>query len=263
MFITSFITHVTAFYLSAFLSGQLADLWHRAEATAEKAQIELVAQEHMASLGKLSAAMAHEIRNPLAAISGCVELLVETPDLETQTKLKGIILREVHRLNNLIEEFLIYSRPMPPRLFRTDICALTRETCDVIKTHDVAQMHNIDVVAPERLEASVDAGQIRQMLWNLLKNALEASPKDAPVQISLATSNKQQIILEIHDNGAGISPEMRQFLFEPFHTTKPQGTGLGLAVVKRIVDGHGGDIRFISQEGNGTTARVILPVSLS
>ncbi len=220
----------------------------------------LRAKERLASIGEVAAGIAHELRNPLAAISGAVELLAAAEDAAEQARLRSIVLREIERLDRLLEQFLGYARPAPAERAPVDIAALARELCDVLAVDPCSSGHALCVAAPDRLIAEVDARQLRQVLWNLVLNALEASPPRAPVDLELLAEGSH-LVIEVRDEGAGIEPSVRDYLFEPFRTSKPGGTGLGLAVVYRIVDGHGGTVTLAARATGGTVARVVMPLA--
>jgi two-component system sensor histidine kinase PilS (NtrC family) len=238
-------------------------------------QMDLRAKERLAGIGQLAASLAHELRNPLAAISGSVEMLaVVAPDAQQsegrpeseQERLRAIVLREIDRLNELVADFLIFARPPPPSRLPIDLVGLVRELCAVACQDEICAGHRIEQQLPQQLLAVVDAAQIRQVLWNLLRNAMEASPQQAAVNVAVGTTECEQrpwAWVEIRDRGPGIAPTVQQRLFEPFCTTKANGSGLGLAVVHSIVEGHGGkiELRSPSALGAGTCARVLLPLS--
>lgn len=222
-------------------------------------QTELSRKERLAALGELSAAIAHEIRNPLASISGAVELLTgEQRTADTQTRLQAIVLREIDRLNQLVSDFLLYARPQEPQVAPFDVAEVLTDLRDVATKDPAWHGHTIVVDVPVPLHARADARQVRQLLWNLLHNALEASRPGKPVTVR-ARSHDRALVLEVIDEGEGIDPAIRPHLFEPFRTTKRTGTGLGLAVVHRIVEAHGGAISVTSERGLGTTMHVSLP----
>ncbi len=224
----------------------------------ERAALEraLQAQARLASIGEMAAAIAHELRNPLAAISGAVELL----GAGDHRRLQEIVAREVTRLDRLVEDFLLYARPSPAERAAIDVAALIRELAEVLRADAAWAGHRLEVTAPDRLTAQVDPRQLKQLLWNLLKNALDVTPSGAPVELSV-NERAGRLLLEVRDRGPGIDPAIRPHLFEPFRTTKANGTGLGLAIVHRIVEGHGGEVELVPAEGGGTVAKVVVPVA--
>lgn len=219
---------------------------------------DLRANERLASLGAMAAGLAHELRNPLAAISGAVELLQRNDD-GVDPRLQQIVLREIERLNRLVEDFLAYAKPAPPELRATDLRALAEELLEVVRQDRMGKTP-VRLDAPPTLVADVDPEQLRQVLWNLLRNALESSPPEQPVTLRLSEV-ADGVCIEVLDRGPGLSEAARQRLFEPFHTTKSGGSGLGLAVVRRIVDGHGGRVEVVNRDGGGAAAAIRLPAS--
>lgn len=214
--------------------------------------------ERLASLGAISAAMAHEIRNPLAALSGAIELIFADPDDRgTYVRLESVVHREIHRLNKLISEFLAYARPTEPQKQVLALETLVRDVCVMAEQDDRARGHRIVFDFEERPRTLADPEQMRQVLWNLLLNAFDASPLDAEVSIRIELDSEFWRI-DIRDHGRGIDPEIRDVLYEPFRTTKSGGTGLGLALVHRIVDSHGGRVQLQDAEGGGVVASVWL-----
>ncbi len=212
--------------------------------------------ERFADLGRVAAGLAHELRNPLASLSGSIELLRgQVP--EGERRLLDIALRETARLNDLVTGFLEFARPPPPRREPADLADLLGETLDVF-TNDPA-------AAGVRLERALrtapvecDPGQIRQVAWNLLRNAAQAvAPAGGRVRVTCATE-QGGATFEIADDGPGIAEEELARLFLPFHSTKPGGSGLGLAIVQRIVDAHGGHVSVQSAPGEGARFQVHL-----
>lgn len=212
--------------------------------------------ERLADLGRVAAGLAHELRNPLASLSGSIELLRDQVP-EGERRLLDIALREAARLNDLVTEFLAFARPPPLRRVRTDLAELLAETLDVFR-HDPG-------AAGVRLERTLratpvecDAGQIRQVAWNLLRNAAQAvAPAGGKVKVTCAPEADGAYFAVI-DDGPGIPPGDLARMFLPFHTTKPSGSGLGLAIVQRIVDAHGGQVSVRSAPGEGARFEVHL-----
>ncbi|MEK6607624.1 MAG: ATP-binding protein [Myxococcota bacterium] len=218
--------------------------------------------EHLAGIGRLSAAIAHELRNPLAAISGAIELLARDSNgagrgAEEQ-QLHDIVLREVARLSKLVEDFLQYARPQPPHRAPIDLRDLVADVARMFR-EDAAQLGvAVAIEASREVRAEADASQLRQVLWNLLRNAAQASASGSSVEVAVR-SDEGAALIAVRDRGAGLSAAARAHLFEPFFTTKEGGTGLGLAIAKRIVEEHGGTIDVDGAPGAGTTFTVRLP----
>jgi two-component system, NtrC family, sensor histidine kinase PilS len=237
---------------------------------------ELRRRERLAGVGELAASIAHEIRNPLAAISGSVELL-RSGEGEDGAKLMDIVLREIGRLDALIRDFLHYARPAAPKLETVPLGPLFDE---------VARVLEASLPPGAKLEHEVEAGaaaladptQLRQVIWNLVKNALEALDGGGAVRLSAARApgapqdgaadgrkrgaeGPGSVEIVVADTGRGIALADLERIFDPFYTTKPDGTGLGLPTVHRIVESHGGALQVESRPGVGTQFRVRLPAA--
>ena len=243
-------------------------------------EAELRRSERLAAVGELSASIAHEIRNPLAAISGSVQMLEREADalggaVEAK-RLMGIVLRETDRLNHLITDFLQYARPGPLHIEPVSLETVVGEVLEVFES---IVPENVRVVlnVPRALAVRADAAQLRQLLWNLTLNACQAMPEGGtlcmearavaeptPQEARSARRNeleekKTWVEITVRDQGTGIPPESLEHVFDPFFTTKPEGSGLGLATVHRIVEEHGGSIRLESLVDRGTEIRIWLP----
>ena len=219
--------------------------------------------EHLAVIGTLAAGIAHEIRNPLASISGSIELLSTAPNAdEDSSALMDIVTREIKRLNALVTDLLAYANPRAPKMTTLDICELIRDTLRVFaqNTEFAGVRAEFEGEQDERsLWVDADPEQMRQIIWNLLRNAAEAAAEGGKKVWISAKASKQQVILRFHDNGAGIPREYLAKVFDPFFTTKAKGTGLGLAMVHSTVTDHGGTISVDSEAGEGTSFELRLP----
>lgn len=217
--------------------------------------------EKLAAIGGLAAGIAHEIRNPLAGISGSVELLSQTTSNEDDKKLMKIILREIDRLNNLITEFLDYSRPEEPPTDPVDLVSLTKEVMDNMKTNlKIRQDVVTKMELPEKAVILGRRDKLKQAFLNIVINAYQAMDgiPVARFEATVKYENKfWKVILK--DSGCGMSESTRRRMFEPFHTTKSKGTGLGLAVTHKILEGHGAQIFVESEQGVGTTFTLLFP----
>jgi len=218
--------------------------------------------QRLADLGGVAAGLAHELRNPLASMSGSIELLRATASLgEEDRRLMDIVLREASRLDELVTAFLGFARPAPLRRARVDLAALAAETLEVFANDPSAASIRVDpALAPAAVEC--DADQVRQVLWNLLQNAAQAvtgAPGRRGGRIRVACGHDGGgAWLEVEDDGPGIAPGDLGKIFLPFFTTKDEGTGLGLATVHRIVDAHGGTVT-VDSGAAGARFRVRLP----
>jgi two-component system, NtrC family, sensor histidine kinase PilS len=227
-------------------------------------QIEVERSERLASIGRLASGIAHEIRNPLASISGSVEMLRRSPGADGESRqLVDIAVREVDRLNRLITDLLEYARPRPEEKQPLDLAEIAGEIAKAFE-HEKRSTETRVVVELEP-SAGIEgaAGQMRQVIWNLLRNAVEAMPEGGTIRIRVARAElpgrKSATVLSVSDTGVGISQEDQDQIFEPFFSKKRGGTGLGLPTVARIVEDHKGHIEVTSAPGRGTEFSLRFP----
>lgn len=218
--------------------------------------------ERLAVLGRLSAGLAHEIRNPLSSISGSVELVRSSQHLDGDDhRLLGIVLREVERLDDLVSTMLLVGRPREPLRQVHDLRALVNEVVEMARRGPAAdsgvQMET--VISDEPVHAWVDQDQIRQVLWNLVKNALQASPHGARVRVCARPNLPDAAVIEVSDEGRGIDQHQREKIYDMFHSERTHGAGIGLALVRQIIDAHHGLIDIVSEQRRGATFVVRLP----
>ena len=221
-------------------------------------------QDRLAAVGRLAASIAHEIRNPLAAMRGSIQMLRGEMDGDSeQAQLMDIILRESDRLNNIVADYLNYARPRPAQLNNVDVCALIRETFKLLRnSSELSEAHKLEDELPEQsVFAKGDAEQLKQVWWNVARNALRAMPDGGTFRISLTRPEHDRMRISFVDNGCGMAPEQVERLFEPFSSTTG-GTGLGLSIVYQIIRDHSGTINVRSRLGEGTTITVELPVGV-
>jgi two-component system, NtrC family, sensor histidine kinase PilS len=220
-------------------------------------------QQRLAAVGEMAAGIAHEIRNPLASMSGSIQILRhELPLTAEQGQLMDIVLRESERLNTTIRSFLEYARPQRFAIRRFDVRRALNDTALLLRNSaEVAQGHVVDVDAPaSELWYEADENQIRQIVWNLATNGLRAMPSGGRLLLAARSDGATEgVVLTVQDEGVGIPAEGLDDLFQPFHGDFPKGAGLGLAIVHRIVTDYGGDIQVLSQPGEGTSVSVRLP----
>lgn len=219
-------------------------------------------QDRLAAVGRLAAAIAHEIRNPLTSIAGSVAMLSEIPNLsEEHRKLLQIVTRESDRLNNIITDFLAYSRNRQYQLARVDLLPLLDDTLTLLEHRLKAEDSRIHVVRnyhASSVVALADGDKIKQVFWNFCENAVRAMKNDGTLTISTeAAGNEWQIVFA--DTGPGISPKVVERLFEPFQSEFEGGTGLGLAIVYQIVQAHEGKVWARSKLGIGSEFVLRLP----
>ncbi|HVR20629.1 MAG TPA: ATP-binding protein [Polyangiaceae bacterium] len=245
----------------ALLSGSLAERLRATGGELAVAKERAERAEHMALLGRLAAGLAHEIRNPLGSIAGSVQLLKAAGGLsEDDRALCEIIQREAGRLNDLVTDMMDLSRPRRPEMARIDVARLVREVVELAGksgrgVSDVA----ITYEGPESARVLADGAQLRQLVWNLVRNGVQASSAGDRVVVSLAPRSEKKLELAVRDRGVGIAPEARGRLFDAFFTTRSHGTGVGLAVVKRIADEHGFALSVDSGTEKGAVFRLTMP----
>jgi two-component system sensor histidine kinase PilS (NtrC family) len=220
------------------------------------------AAQRLAALGQLATGLAHEIRNPLSSISGSVEMVREGNALGPEDRrLLGIVISEVERLNSLVTTMLQVGRPSQIETEPLDLRSIASEVVAVARGEATASNGlRIEVIGPdEPIIATVDPGRMRQVVWNLVKNAVQASPHRGKVEVRTGRDDAGRAYLEVADEGAGIGAAHRERLFDMFYSGRSHGVGLGLALVKQIVDQHRGRIEIIDRNVAGTCFRVTLP----
>jgi len=226
-------------------------------------EAELRLKDRMAAVGELSAGIAHEIRNPLAAIAGSVQVLKKSAALNPQEqRLMSIILKESERLNKSIADFLRFVKPQEKRPAEFDIAASLAETLDLLRNSAevTAAIRVEDEIVPPSYTIVGDSDQIRQVFWNIARNALQAMPNGGTLRVTTSAAPDHYNIT-FTDSGRGMNEADQRRLFQPFRTNFPTGTGLGMAISYRIVQEHGGRIEVSSHEGAGTSITVSLPSS--
>jgi two-component system, NtrC family, sensor histidine kinase PilS len=227
----------------------------------KKLEGEVRLKEKMAAVGELAAGIAHEIRNPLASISGSVQILKgSAPPGSSEQRLMGIVVQESHRLSSILEDFLRYVRPRERAAEPVDAPAALRDVLTLLQHSDeVSPRHHIaTALDPASAIVVADAGQLRQIFWNVARNALAAMPGGGTLTVAARLSAGIWAV-SFADEGRGMTHEERDRLFTPFAHSAPGGTGLGLAIVYRIVEEHGGAIRVDTSPGRGTTIEISLP----
>ena len=229
---------------------------------------QLIQAQRDAAWGEAARRMAHEIKNPLTPIQLSAERLeaklsdrLEGAARDTLTRAVATIVGQVSALKGLVDAFAQYARLPSPRIERVDLNALVREVLELYAASIPIQVD----LAPDLPPVAGDPSLLRQVLVNLMKNAQEAQETSASPLIRIGTrrepwQSSERIVLCVEDNGAGFPEELKNRMFEPYATTKPKGTGLGLPVVKKIVEEHHGEIDVCNMEGGGARIRVWLPV---
>lgn len=214
--------------------------------------------EKMAAIGQLATGIAHEIRNPLAGISGSIQLLQGgDSDAEQSAKLMGIVTKEIARLNNLITEFLDFAKPEAPMEDHIDLGSLLEETAMFIKNDTQLGNLKIDFNLQEGAQILGNRDKLRQAFLNIIVNGVQAMESVENPEINLAVKKQgKYVFVSIKDHGTGMSEELKERIFEPFHTTKHKGTGLGLAITHSIIEAHNAEVLVESEVGHGTEFRL-------
>ncbi len=221
---------------------------------------QIMQSEKMASLGELAAGIAHEIRNPLAIISGSAETMRKRDDRETKEEMVTYITEEADRINTMIRNFLDYAKPKEPKFVRCNIVEVVEKSIGLILPQ--AKNHNVEVVRefpPKASYIDADPELIQHAFMNIELNALEAMETGGVLRIKVVSNQGGRILVTFRDTGKGVSPEIARKVFDPFFTTKEGGTGLGLSIAHSIVESHDGTITNASHRGGGATFSISLP----
>jgi two-component system sensor histidine kinase PilS (NtrC family) len=215
--------------------------------------------EKMALLGQLAAGLAHELRNPLSAISGAVEILSsDVKPTEDNLRLVRMASQEVERLNLLVEDFLILTMPIQKLTTLVDLGRIVNDTVESFAK--TIRRGNIEIInqVENGIYVQADSYRLKQAVWNLLLNSVDAMPIGGLIIIKSKTE-ENNVVIEISDEGKGIDENFISRIFDPFFTTKEVGTGLGLAIVQKVIEGYNGNINVVSSRGKGATFVITLP----
>lgn len=255
----------------ALLAGWLAERLRSTGGQLVLANERALVAERFAILGRIATGLAHEIRNPLGSIAGSVEMLREAPGLsEDDRRLCDIIQREAARLNHLVTDMMDLARPRAPDPRPVDVAALAREVVALAARSERSGSGDVSVSyegPPGAVHATCDPAQMRQVLWNLVRNAVQASAAGATVTVAIAEEG-DRVRMSVADEGPGIAADVAERLFDAFYTTRTEGAGIGLAVVRRIVDDHAPfgatiGIRSASAEGARPARGAVFDVGLA
>jgi len=248
--------------LKAF-SQQMEEKIQKTTADLRKTEAQLIRSEKLAALGQLAAGIAHEIRNPLTSINILIHSLTENfPPESARREDLQVIEEEIRRINEIVDQFLRFARPAPPRLQKADVLSVFEETLQLLRP----QMEKYRIIVQKEFQVlrpiSMDREQMKQVILNLLLNAVQAMPNGGRLTLrGQVLEDGQWVTLSIQDSGIGIPSEDMNKLFDPFFSTKEGGVGLGLSIAHRIIDQHHGKIEVESAPGKGTLLTVWLPIS--
>ena len=254
-----------ACFAVALLSGLLTEQNRKSQDELRTMEAHLKRVEKMAYMGEMAAGLAHEIKNPLASLVGCIQLLKEdlhyAPD---QERLMEIVLRETDRLSTLVNDFLFFARPPAGKPEKINLESAIHEIAELFEK-DMNRTGTVDLSLklPADVWVVMDPTHLSQVLWNLLLNAAEAIKGDGKIEIQAVALKNGRVNIRIGDNGCGMAPDLVQSIFDPFFTTKSQGTGLGLSIVHRILESYGSRLDVFSELGVGTTFSFALQKSAS
>ena len=219
--------------------------------------------EKLSLVGELAAGVAHEIRNPLTALKGFTQMMNENTDPEANKQYSKIMIDEINRINFIVSEFMVLSKPHIVQYSLTDISQSIKNVITLLNTQAI--MKNIEIIPEfigERFLIKCEENQIKQVIANLIKNSIEALPQGGKIQIRME-QKETNLIISVIDNGMGISRENLHLLGTPFYTTKSEGTGLGLMVSKKIIQNHNGKFEIESVPNTATTVTITLPTECS
>jgi two-component system sensor histidine kinase PilS (NtrC family) len=248
------ITAIACFAV-AFLSSLLAEQTRKTKKELRIMEGHVKRVEKMAAIGEMAAGLAHEIKNPLASLSGSIQLLKEDMRYDPDhARLMQIILREADRLSSLASNFLLYARPPAGKVEPIKLDGAMLETAELFEKDgsNNGRITTSKKISPD-LWITMDRGHLHQILWNLLLNAAEAIEDEGQIEIEMFPLKNKHVCVKITDNGCGISKETLTSIFDPFFTTKPSGTGLGLSIVHRILEAYDAWLSVESELNKGTT----------
>lgn len=248
------------YFAIAALTGGLIDRELRIRHKQERTQLQLERSNKLSMVGQMAASVAHEIKNPLASIKGALEIIGdESTPAKDRREFRETAIKEVRRIDGTISEFLEFARPRQGRFEKLDLSDTLRTSLKQIEVH--ASKAGLQLVGriKDDIHITGDSEKIHQVILNLLINAIQASASGSAIEVHLDRGGGDSAVVTIRDHGKGMTPEEQERVFEPFYSTKPTGTGLGLPIVKGIIESHRGDISLDSTPGHGTTVTITFP----
>lgn len=255
------IVEIIFYFAIAVLSGALIDRQLLARKKQEEMRIHLERSHQLSMVGQIAAGVAHEIKNPLASIKGALEIIGDkgTSSAEKE-EFRGILFREIKRMDSTITEFLNFARPKVTKLEKLELSDLIPATIKSVEAHALHQGVTIQQDIEDGIVIQGDKEKLHELMLNLLLNAIQVSRPESIIEVWLEKKNASMAVLTVKDSGEGIEESNLERIFEPFYTTKAAGIGLGLAIARAIVENHNGTIEVESQPGQGAKFEVSLPL---
>ena len=252
------------FFAVAFFMSYLSKNLRRARQELERAQKEIILRERLAEAGRVSASLAHEIRNPLAAISGAVQVLRQEAQQDPEkARLMDVIIRESNRVSQLLEQFLDFASPTKKVFSEVDLGQLLNETLEMLRSAGDLDSEKIKVEGNflmRRVTYYGNPNHFKQIFWNLIKNAIKAMPDGGKLTLNFFNSRREGLKIVVKDTGVGLTETDKENLFVPFYSGFGEGRGLGLATVKKLVEDYEGSIQVNSEKWQGTEIIITLPL---
>ncbi|MEW5796039.1 MAG: ATP-binding protein [Candidatus Zixiibacteriota bacterium] len=258
--LTQELVEIFFYFAIGILVGALIDREINVRKKHEETKLQLERSHHLSLVGQMAAGVAHEIKNPLASIKGALEIIHDqsVPRADRE-EFSDIAFKEVKRIEGTVTEFLEFARPKETQKERLNLSGAVESSVRQL----LPQVSKASLAMVSHIEPGIwimgDAEKVHQILLNLLLNSIEASRAGDTITIELRRNARRAAVLSISDTGAGMGPEEVAQAFDPFYTTKAAGTGLGLPIVKTIVDRHDGQIKLVSKPGKGTRVNIVLP----
>jgi len=255
------LVEIVFYYFIGALVGWLVDREFLARQRQQEAELQVERSQKLSLVGQIAAGVAHEIKNPLASIKGAADILVDDSTSEdARHEFKDILQSEIKRIDSTVSEFLGFARPKETKLERTDLTGVINSCVRQVSPQTEQAGVRIEAEIAPDIFVTGDAEKLHQMTLNLILNAINASKEGGTIDVALRTFGAHDSELTMTDEGVGMKAEELDHAFEPFFTTRAGGAGLGLAIVRSIVDNHRGHVSLTSEVGHGTTAKVNLPL---
>jgi len=253
---------IVFYFAIALLAGALTDRERRSRRRQEQTQLQLERSHKLSMVGQMAAGVAHEIKNPLASIKGGVEILCsDSTSDDERREFREIVTREIRRIDDTVREYLDFARPRESRPEPVDLVEVVTAAARQLESQAGKAGVKIVQTSDPQVTIRADREKIHQVVLNLLLNAIDASPAGESIEVTTRVTRGRMAELTVRDHGPGIDPTDAERVFEPFYTRKSAGSGLGLAVVKSIVESHRGGVDLKAAEGGGAVFTVTLPLS--